>query len=68
MTVQDAELIGKAITNVEQHGDEPGWAVALHGDERSVVIYVLKDAYAFSLFDSRAAARREANSPSLSIQ
>lgn len=67
MTIQDAKLLGKAVTNVEKNGDEPGTAVALHGDTRSVVIYVLQNAYAFSFYDTKSAARREARSPSLSV-
>lgn len=67
MTRQDAELLGKAINNVEAHGDDTGQAIALHGDNRSVVIYILRDAYAFSFYDSRSAANSEASSPSLSV-
>ncbi len=67
MTLQDAKLLCDAINQVESSGDEPGDVISFRGDDRSVVIYVLKDAYAFSFFDSRSAANREANSPSLSI-
>jgi hypothetical protein len=67
MTLQDAKLLGDAINKIEQGTDEPGDVVSFRGDGRSVVIYVLQDAYAFSFYDSRAAANREAKSPSLNI-
>jgi hypothetical protein len=67
MTLQDAKLLGDAINKIESAGDEPGDVVAFRGEGRSVVIYVLQDAYAFSFYDSRAAANREAKSPSLNI-
>jgi hypothetical protein len=65
MTLQDAKLLGDAINKIESAGDEPGKAVSFRGDGRSVVVYILQDAYAFSFYDSRAAANREARSPSL---
>ena len=50
-----------------QGSDEPGDVVSFRGNGRSVVVYILQDAYAFSFYDSRAAANREAKSPSLNI-
>jgi len=67
MTLQDAKLLGDAINKVEQGDDEPGDVVSFRGDGRSVVVYILQDAYAFSFYDSRAAANREAKSPSLNV-
>jgi len=67
MTKEDARLLSDAINKVERGSDEPGDVVSFRGNGRSVVVYILQDAYAFSFYDSRAAANREAKSPSLNV-